>query len=185
MLSKGPTFPPQLDHLPFDCGSCGEHARGSSPPLPQVREALRILCVQPDRRGPGGVLPAREGGCQKSQRGVGPGSLRGKGDAQPSSRTVPGLFAKLAGRVRSSSACPTNPFCSTCHPQVCIQAGLPPSMAPDLYPSLVRAIKAEVPAIHVHAFSPEEVSKAEGRYSYQPANTLVVQGSILHASGQF
>jgi FO synthase subunit 2 len=41
--------------------------------------------------------------------------------------------------------------------QVCIQAGLPPNMAPDLYPSLVRAIKKEVPAMHIHAFSPEEV----------------------------
>lgn len=41
--------------------------------------------------------------------------------------------------------------------EVCIQAGLPPNMDGNLYASLCRAIKAKYPALHIHAFSPEEV----------------------------
>jgi 7,8-didemethyl-8-hydroxy-5-deazariboflavin synthase CofH subunit len=41
--------------------------------------------------------------------------------------------------------------------EVCIQAGLPPKMEGDLYIRLTRAIKAELPEIHIHGFSPEEV----------------------------
>lgn len=41
--------------------------------------------------------------------------------------------------------------------EVCVQAGLPPRMDGALYIDLCRAIKAEVPGIHVHGFSPEEV----------------------------
>jgi 7,8-didemethyl-8-hydroxy-5-deazariboflavin synthase CofH subunit len=41
--------------------------------------------------------------------------------------------------------------------EVCIQAGLPPKLDGRFYIDLCRAIKAEVPALHLHAFSPEEV----------------------------
>jgi len=41
--------------------------------------------------------------------------------------------------------------------EVCVQAGLPPRMKGSFYIALCRAIKAEVPGIHVHGFSPEEV----------------------------
>ena len=41
--------------------------------------------------------------------------------------------------------------------EVCIQAGLPPRMDGYLYIDICRAIKKEVPDIHIHAFSPEEV----------------------------
>lgn len=41
--------------------------------------------------------------------------------------------------------------------EVCIQAGLPPDMEPDTYENICRAIKAELPDIHIHGFSPEEV----------------------------
>ena len=41
--------------------------------------------------------------------------------------------------------------------EVCIQAGLPPDMAPDTYENICRSIKAELPDIHIHGFSPEEV----------------------------
>ena len=41
--------------------------------------------------------------------------------------------------------------------EVCIQAGLPPQMEGDLYVRLCQAVKAELPDIHVHGFSPEEV----------------------------
>jgi 7,8-didemethyl-8-hydroxy-5-deazariboflavin synthase CofH subunit len=41
--------------------------------------------------------------------------------------------------------------------EVCIQAGLPPQMEGDLYIRLCEAVKAAVPGIHIHGFSPEEV----------------------------
>ena len=41
--------------------------------------------------------------------------------------------------------------------EVCIQAGLPPDMDGGLYENICRAIKAEIPDIHIHGFSPEEV----------------------------
>ncbi len=41
--------------------------------------------------------------------------------------------------------------------EVCIQAGLPPDMDGDLYEKICRAIKKEIPDIHIHGFSPEEV----------------------------
>lgn len=41
--------------------------------------------------------------------------------------------------------------------EVCIQAGLPPKMDGYLYIDICRAIKKEIPEIHIHGFSPEEV----------------------------
>ncbi|KAG2474334.1 MAG: FO synthase subunit 2 [Nitrosopumilales archaeon] len=41
--------------------------------------------------------------------------------------------------------------------EVCIQAGLPPDMDPHLYENICKAIKSELPDIHIHGFSPEEV----------------------------
>ena len=41
--------------------------------------------------------------------------------------------------------------------EVCIQAGLPPKLDGRYYIDLTRALKAALPGIHVHAFSPEEV----------------------------
>jgi 7,8-didemethyl-8-hydroxy-5-deazariboflavin synthase CofH subunit len=41
--------------------------------------------------------------------------------------------------------------------EVCIQAGLPPKMDGYYYVELTRAIKRELPDIHIHGFSPEEV----------------------------
>ena len=41
--------------------------------------------------------------------------------------------------------------------EVCIQAGLPPDMKGDLYENICRAIKKEIPDIHIHGFSPEEI----------------------------
>ncbi len=41
--------------------------------------------------------------------------------------------------------------------EVCIQAGLPPDMKGDLYENICREIKKEVPDIHIHGFSPEEI----------------------------
>jgi len=41
--------------------------------------------------------------------------------------------------------------------EVCIQAGLPPKLDGRYYIDLCRAIKAALPDIHLHAFSPEEI----------------------------
>src|SRR6267378_1205164 len=41
--------------------------------------------------------------------------------------------------------------------EVCIQAGLPPKLDGRFYIDLTRAIHAALPALHIHAFSPEEV----------------------------
>lgn len=41
--------------------------------------------------------------------------------------------------------------------EVCIQAGLPPDMKGDLYESICKDIKKEIPDIHIHGFSPEEI----------------------------
>ena len=41
--------------------------------------------------------------------------------------------------------------------EVCMQAGLPPDMEGSFYIDLTTAVKKAVPAMHIHAFSPEEV----------------------------
>ena len=41
--------------------------------------------------------------------------------------------------------------------EICIQAGLPPKMDGLLYVDICKAIKRELPEMHIHAFSPEEV----------------------------
>src|SRR5437667_4727064 len=41
--------------------------------------------------------------------------------------------------------------------EVCIQAGLPPKLDGRFYIDLTRALKAALPKLHLHAFSPEEV----------------------------
>lgn len=41
--------------------------------------------------------------------------------------------------------------------EVCIQAGLPPNMNHNTYENICKAIKKEIPDIHIHGFSPEEV----------------------------
>jgi FO synthase subunit 2 len=41
--------------------------------------------------------------------------------------------------------------------EICIQAGLAPKMDGGLYIDICKAVKKELPNIHIHAFSPEEV----------------------------
>jgi FO synthase subunit 2 len=41
--------------------------------------------------------------------------------------------------------------------EVCIQAGLPPKMDGHLYVDICKAVKKDLPDMHIHAFSPEEV----------------------------
>jgi FO synthase len=41
--------------------------------------------------------------------------------------------------------------------EVCLQGGIDPKLPISTYPALIAAIKARVPAMHVHAFSPMEI----------------------------
>src|SRR5918994_1793514 len=41
--------------------------------------------------------------------------------------------------------------------EICIQAGLPPKMDGYLYIDICKAINKELPNLHIHAFSPEEI----------------------------
>ena len=41
--------------------------------------------------------------------------------------------------------------------EVCVQAGLPPDMDAGLYENICREIKTQIPDIHIHGFSPEEI----------------------------
>jgi FO synthase subunit 2 len=41
--------------------------------------------------------------------------------------------------------------------EVCLQAGLPPKLDGWFYVDLVRMLKKELPGLHIHAFSPEEI----------------------------
>jgi 5-amino-6-(D-ribitylamino)uracil---L-tyrosine 4-hydroxyphenyl transferase len=50
--------------------------------------------------------------------------------------------------------------------EVCIQAGLPPKMDGMLYVDICNAIKRELPNIHIHAFSPEEILYGAKRANY-------------------
>lgn len=47
--------------------------------------------------------------------------------------------------------------------EVCIQAGLPPKLEGTYYLDLCRAIKAAIPEMHLHAFSPEEILYGSAR----------------------
>jgi FO synthase subunit 2 len=47
--------------------------------------------------------------------------------------------------------------------EICIQAGLPPQMDGLFYVDICKAVKKELPDIHIHAFSPEEVLYGSAR----------------------
>ena len=57
--------------------------------------------------------------------------------------------------------------------EVCIQAGLPPDMDSDLYENICRGIKNEIPDIHIHGFSPEEVLYGATRQAISPKEYLI------------
>jgi FO synthase len=47
--------------------------------------------------------------------------------------------------------------------EVCMQGGIDPKLPVSSYPELVRAIKARVPGMHVHAYSPMEIVTAAAK----------------------
>ena len=57
--------------------------------------------------------------------------------------------------------------------EVCIQAGLPPDMDKDLYENICRGIKNEIPDIHIHGFSPEEILYGATRQEISPEEYLI------------
>ncbi|PSN92382.1 7,8-didemethyl-8-hydroxy-5-deazariboflavin synthase subunit CofH [Candidatus Marsarchaeota G2 archaeon OSP_D] len=73
-------------------------------------------------------------------------------------RTEEGYFLPISEVIRRAKE--ARAFGAT---EVCIQAGLAPSVSGELYPALVRSIKKEVPELHIHAFSPEEVKYGSKR----------------------
>ena len=57
--------------------------------------------------------------------------------------------------------------------EVCIQAGLPPDMDKHLYEKICRGIKNEIPDIHIHGFSPEEILYGATRQEVSPKEYLI------------
>jgi len=57
--------------------------------------------------------------------------------------------------------------------EVCIQAGLPPDMDGELYEKICREIKKEIPNMHIHGFSPEEILYAATR------NNITIRDYLL------
>jgi FO synthase len=57
--------------------------------------------------------------------------------------------------------------------EVCLQGGIHPDYTGDTYLSIVRAVKAVTPAMHIHAFSPLEVSQGAATLGMPVADYLV------------
>ncbi len=56
--------------------------------------------------------------------------------------------------------------------EVCLQGGLNPHQPPTIYEDIVRAIKAAVPELHIHAFSPFEIWWGSRRLGISEADFL-------------
>jgi len=67
-------------------------------------------------------------------------------------RTDEGYFLPMEEIVRRAKEA-----CRLGATEICIQAGLPPKMDGHFYIDICNSIKKELPDIHIHAFSPEEV----------------------------
>jgi FO synthase len=57
--------------------------------------------------------------------------------------------------------------------EVCLQGGIDPKFPVTTYPEIVRAIKARVPGLHVHAFSPMEIATAAAKAGVSIRDWLV------------
>lgn len=64
--------------------------------------------------------------------------------------------------------------------EVCIQGGLHPEIDGHHYREIITAIKARVPAIHIHAFSPFEIKYGAGkcRMSYREFLTMLKEAGL-------
>ena len=57
--------------------------------------------------------------------------------------------------------------------EVCMQGGIDPKLPVTVYAAIVRAIKARVPDLHVHAFSPMEIATASAKAGVPVRDWLV------------
>ncbi|GGK15326.1 FO synthase [Pilimelia terevasa] len=57
--------------------------------------------------------------------------------------------------------------------EVCLQGGIDPKLPVTVYPDMVRAIKAAVPGMHVHAYSPMEIVTAAAKAGVPVRDWLV------------
>jgi FO synthase len=57
--------------------------------------------------------------------------------------------------------------------EVCLQGGIHPDYTGDTYLSIVRAVKAVTPGIHIHAFSPLEISQGAATLGLSVADYLI------------
>ena len=64
--------------------------------------------------------------------------------------------------------------------EVCLQAGLPPKLPGWYYVELVRALKRELPDLHLHAFSPEEVRYGAARAGVDVREYLIALKEAGH-----
>ena len=63
--------------------------------------------------------------------------------------------------------------------EVCIQAGIPPNLERNFYQKICMKIKSEIPDIHIHGFSPEEIIHGASNSNVSPREFL----SLLKESG--
>ena len=57
--------------------------------------------------------------------------------------------------------------------EVCMQGGIDPKLPVTVYPELIRAVKARVPGMHVHAFSPMEIVTASAKAGVSVRDWLI------------
>jgi len=57
--------------------------------------------------------------------------------------------------------------------EVCIQGGINPSFNPDIYETILKSIKMQVPDIHIHGFSPMEI------YNCAKLNRLSIKETLI------
>ncbi|WP_232524961.1 bifunctional FO biosynthesis protein CofGH [Nocardioides mangrovicus] len=57
--------------------------------------------------------------------------------------------------------------------EVCMQGGIDPDLPASFYPDLLRALKARLPDLHVHAFSPMEIVNGASRRGVSIADWLI------------
>ena len=57
--------------------------------------------------------------------------------------------------------------------EVCLQGGIDPSLSPEYYFDLIRALREAYPSMHLHAFSPMEIDSLCEKLGQQPEEVVV------------
>ncbi|MGH9775589.1 MAG: 5-amino-6-(D-ribitylamino)uracil--L-tyrosine 4-hydroxyphenyl transferase CofH [Candidatus Acidiferrales bacterium] len=95
------------------------------------------------------------------------GFSRGPGAADAYLHPIDALVAKCHEAVARGAT------------EVCIQGGLPRNFDGSFYAALLRAVKGELPGLHIHAYSPMEISYGVERTGLELREYL----ATLHAAG--